>query len=146
MRFTTLGDKVWIDFGGCSLECTRASEESPCGYPHAQQKDNLLGRTALCLVTILSQGWKTDGELRGPALRNLGLLDSGSTSVPVNRATTTVAGRSVMKAGEVGGCPLGTSGLRTSTKSPSGLGPSLLTGSYYFKADKGVSFLLLQDI
>lgn len=76
MSSTTLADKVWIDFGGCSLECTRAYEESPCGYPHAQQKDNLLGGIALCLVTILSQEWKTDGELHGPALWNLGLLDS----------------------------------------------------------------------
>lgn len=70
----------------------------------------------------------------------------GSANVPVNRVTTTVAGRSVMKAGKVGGCPPGTRGLTTSTKNPSGLGPCLLICSYYFKADNGVSFLLLQDI
>lgn len=137
---------MWIDFGGCSLECTRAWKESPRGHPHAQQKDHLLGRIALCLATILSQEWKRDGEPRGPALWNLGLLDSGFSQCVVNRVTTTVAGRSVMKAGKVGGCPPGTRGLTTSTKNPSGLGPCLLICSYYFKADNGVSFLLLQDI
>lgn len=117
---------MWIDFGECSLDCTRAYKESPRGHPHAQQKDNLIGRIALCLATILSQEWETDGEVRGPALWNLGLLDSGFSQCACQQGHHGSSRQVSDESRQVRGRPPGTRRLTTSPKNPSGLGPCLL--------------------
>lgn len=139
---------MWIDFGGCSLECTRAWKELiprghlmlaskrttflvelPCALPQFCPKSGKeMGAAWACLVESRLAGLRVQ-----PMCCQQGHHDSSRVKV----SDESREGRRV---------PTRNQGADDLHQEPPGLGPCLLICSYYFKADNGVSFLLLQDI